>query len=219
MTVFHFSLGGLRGLQFDPTKAEDFPQRFGDLLQLMLPEKPQVESWKEFYQLFAKEGGLWDRPLILLIDEVDTIPLALIDLMVAQFRELYLYRQNNWLHGLALVGVRAVLGIESKRGSPFNVQKSLHVPNFTLNEVQDLYQQYQDESGQQIDPTVIEQIYHDTNGQPGLVSWLGELLTEKFNPGSEQLINQDTWAKVWNADCQGQNTGIPRLPAQGLWSS
>ena len=33
------------------------------------------------------------------------------------------------LHGLALVGVRAVLGIDSDRGSPFNVQRSLHVPN------------------------------------------------------------------------------------------
>jgi len=108
----------------------------------------------------------------------------MIDLMVAQFRELYLDRQNNWLHGLALVGVRAVLGIENQRGSPFNVQRSLKVPNLTYEEVKELYRQYQAESKQPIEATVVDQIYHSTKGQPGLVSWFGELLTETYNQTS-----------------------------------
>jgi hypothetical protein len=49
------------------------------------------------------------------------------------------YSKNNWLHGLALIGVRAVLGVDSERGSPFNIQRSLHVLNFTLDEVTDLF--------------------------------------------------------------------------------
>ncbi|MEZ4709432.1 MAG: hypothetical protein R3A44_19640 [Caldilineaceae bacterium] len=200
MTVFHFSLGALRGLQFTPGEtASDFPERLSQLLETMLPSQPQVNSWKGFYDLFTKANGFWDRPLVLLIDEVDTIPAALIDLMVGQFRELYLYRERNWLHGLALIGVRAILGVESRRGSPFNIQRSLHVPNFTLAEVQDLYQQYQDEHGQIVEPAVVEAVYADTNGQPGLVCWLGELLTEKYNPGSDQPIGQDVWAQVSNA--------------------
>jgi len=129
-TVFNFSLGDLRGMSF-PEKPADFPPIFGELLQESLLGEPVVKTWKQFGQLFSKKKGLWDRPLILLIDEVDTIPLSLLDMMVAQFRERYLNRQNNWLHGLALVGVRAVLGIESKRGSPFNIQRSLKVPNLT----------------------------------------------------------------------------------------
>lgn len=197
-TVFHFSLGTLRGMSFTPTSEQDFPHRFGEVLNMMLPGKPEVGNWQGFYELFSRSGGLWDRPLILLIDEVDTLPPAALDLMVAQFRELYLYRKQNWLHGLALVGVRAVLGIESPRGSPFNVQKSLHVPNLTLAEVQDLYQQYQTESGQAVDPVVVEQLYRGTNGQPGLVSWFGELLTEKYNPGPEQSIGAETWEWVWH---------------------
>lgn len=65
---------------------------------------------------------------------------------------MYLSRETNWLHGLALLGVRAVLGIESRRGSPFNVQRSLHVPNLTSDEVRGMYRQYQEESGQPIEP-------------------------------------------------------------------
>lgn len=193
-TVFSFSFGALRGMSF----TSDFPKPFGELLKEKLPSKPIVSSWRAFRGLFSRTEGLWDRPLVLLIDEVDTLPLSLIDLMVAQFRELYLDRQNNWLHGLALVGVRAVLGIESERGSPFNIQRSLRVPNLTNDEVKELYHQYQQESGQPVEAGVVEQISHATNGQPGMVSWFGELLTEKYNPGQNQAINIQSWKQVWH---------------------
>jgi hypothetical protein len=212
-TVFSFSLGALRGMSFSPSENSDFPGRFGELIQDKLPGEPPVNNWKQFFQLFSKKKGLWDRPLILLIDEVDTIPLSLLDLMVAQFREMYLDRQNNWLHGLALIGVRAVLGIESQRGSPFNIQRSLKVPNLTFEEVKELYRQYQDESGQQIEPTVVEKVYESTQGQPGLVSWFGELLTEKYNPGT--VIDMETWKIVWqNARFVEPNNTVMNLIAK-----
>jgi hypothetical protein len=198
--VFSFSLGRLRGMNFSPSGEPgmlDFPKAFGELLWSELPGQPDIKSWTGFYEIFSKERGLWDRPLILLIDEVDTIPSTLIDLMIAQFRELYLTRETNRLHGLALIGVRAVLGIGSQRGSPFNIQRSLHVPNLTKDEVTALYDQYQAESGQNIEPAVVEEIFRVTNGQPGLVSWFGELLTETYNPGKNQTIEMNTWKTVW----------------------
>ncbi len=201
-TVFNFSFGNLRGMGEALPMAWDeivLPKPFADLLELELPGQPKVTEWKDFVKLFARQGGLWDRPLILLIDEADTAPPLLLDWIVGRFRELYLNRERTWLHGLALIGVRAILGIESKRGSPFNIQRSLHVPNFTLAEVQDLFQQYQAESGQAIEPAVVTQVYEDTHGQPGLVCWFGELLTEKYNPGPSQAIGQATWTRVWNA--------------------
>ncbi len=205
--VCDFSLGRLRGMEFSPSKESEksgLPQAFSEVLQSELLGKPAMKSWKDFYEVFSRDGGLWDRPLILLIDEVDTIPSALIDLMVAQFRELNLRRETNWLHGLALIGVRAVLGVESQRGSPFNVQRSLHVPNLTVEEVNDLYQQYQDESGQQIAPAVVNQVYESTCGQPGLVSWFGELLTEKYNPGQDKTIDTRTWQYVYVRACHAE---------------
>jgi hypothetical protein len=200
-TVFDFSLGNLRGMAETITAEQnraELPIPLRDVLELSLPGHPKVATWQEFANLFARQGGLWDRPLLLLIDEVDSAPPVLLDWIVGRFREMYLYRQTNWLHGLALIGVRAVLGIESKQGSPFNVQRSLHVPNFTLDEVKALFQQYQDESGQAVDPAVVEQLYIGVNGQPGLVGWFGELLTEKHNPGSGQPIGPETWELVWH---------------------
>ncbi len=203
-TLFNFSLGRLRGMSFSQSEEPgqlDFPVAFGELLESVLPGKPVIKNWKGFYEIFLRDNGLWNQPLILLIDEVDTIPPALLDLLVAQFRELYLERETNWLHGLALIGVRAVLGIDSKRGSPFNIQRSLHVPNLTFDEVREMYRQYQEESGQQIQSVVVDKVYEVTRGQPGLVSWFGELLTEKYNPGQDRIIDLKVWQYVYVRAC------------------
>ncbi len=120
----------------------------------------------------------------------------MIDRLVALFRDIYLHRDAHHLSGLALVGVRAVLGVESARGSPLNIQRSLHVPNLTRAEVEDLFAQYREESGQGVDPLVVAALFEATRGQPGLVSWVGELLTEACNPGSGEPITSRTWNRV-----------------------
>ena len=200
--VVDFSLGSLRGLAPDGEPGvSDFPRELEKLLQMVLPETVgQIESWLDFQGLFSRRDGLWDRPVILIIDEVDTLHPAYLDLMVAQFRDLYLQRERNFLHGLALVGVQAVLGMESERGSPFNVQRSVHIPNLTPDEVEEMFRWYERESGQMVEDEVIERVYYETRGQPGLVSWLGELLTESYNPGLDKPLDGATFRRVyWDA--------------------
>lgn len=164
------------------------------------PEAPK--DWDGWMRLFARQRGAFDRPLILLIDEFDALPPALIDRLVSTFRAMYLSREGYFLHGLALVGVRAVLGVDSPRGSPFNVQRSLHVPNLTRAEVEELFDQYRTESGQEVDPEVVQQVFDVTRGQPGLVSWFGELLTEKHNPGAGEPITRAVFDLVYARACQ-----------------
>lgn len=163
---------------------------------------PEPVSWQDWTNLFRPGGGVFDRPVILLIDEFDDLPAAVIDRLVRLFRDMYLDRASYLLHGLALVGVRGVLGVDSSRGSPFNVQRSLHVPNLTRDEVIDLFAQYQTESGQPIEPEVVDKAYTSTRGQPGLVSWFGELLTEKYNPDPRQPIKLEHWARIYMLACQ-----------------
>ncbi len=86
-----------------------------------------------------------------------------------------------------------MVGVESVTGAPFNIQRSVHVPNLTKDEVETLFHQYQKESGQSIDATVVNKVFEITRGQPGLVGWLGELLTEKYNPGMDQSIGEADW--------------------------
>ncbi len=159
----------------------------------------EPDSWKSLSEYFSSDTGLFDKPVILFIDEFDKLPPIIIDRLVNIFRDMYLDRQSYCIYGLALIGVRAVLGVDSERGSPFNIQRSLHVPNFTLDEVTDLFKQYQQESGQAVEPEVVGSVYESTNGQPGLVGWFGELLTEKYNPGKDRSIDPNTWETVHHA--------------------
>ncbi len=159
------------------------------------PEPPK--TWDDWIDWFSTEKGLFKKPVILFIDEFDSLPRKMIDRLVTIFRDMYLKRESFNLHALALIGVRAVLGVDSERGSPFNIQRSLHVPNFTQDEVEDLFHQYQSESGQKIEPEVVRTVYDVTRGQPGLVGWFGELLTEKYNPGPPKPVDISTWEDVY----------------------
>lgn len=156
-------------------------------------------AWEEWALFFHKRKGLFDRPVILFIDEFDSLPPKVIDRMVTLFRDMYLKRDSYLLHGLALIGVRAVLGVESERGSPFNIQWAMHIPNFTKDEVTSLFTQYQKESGQAIETGVVENVFTATRGQPGLACWFGELLTEKYNPGTGKIIGEDAWKTTYNS--------------------
>jgi hypothetical protein len=125
-----------------------------------------------------------------------------LDIVAGQFRELYLDRSGHWLHGLALIGVGTVLGVESHRGSPFNVQRGLHIPNLTEAGVNEMYRWYERESGQTVEQVVIDRVFYETQGQPGLVSWLGELLTETYNGGTDQPITPTKFEEVYSAAVQ-----------------
>ncbi len=99
------------------------------------------ETWEEMILFFHRQKGLFKKPIILFIDEFDSLLPKVIDRLVTLFRDVYLTKDDYYLHGLAMIGVRAVLGVESQRGSPFNIQRSMHVPNFTWEEVEDLFNQ------------------------------------------------------------------------------
>jgi hypothetical protein len=172
------------------------PKLFLDTFSMHMKPPSTFEEWT---YLFHRTEGVFQKPLILFIDEFDSLPAEVIDRLVALFRDMYLNRSQYCVHSLALIGVRAVLGLDSQRGSPFNIQRSLHVPNFTLDEVTDLFDQYQLESGQVVDPEVVRSVYEATHGQPGLVGWFGELLTEKYNPGKDHAIDCNTWKTVHHA--------------------
>jgi hypothetical protein len=182
---------------------------------------PRPDMYEELAALFSGKTGLFEKPLLLFIDEFDKLPPAVIDRLVGMFRDIYLSREHFCLHGLALIGVRAVLGVESGSGSPFNIQRSLHVPNFTKAEVEELFSQYQEESGQTVEPRVVTELFDSVRGQPGLVGWFGELLTERYNPGTGLPIDFAVWENVFSAAIHREwNNSLLNLikKAQGKYS-
>ncbi|MDM8520152.1 AAA-like domain-containing protein [Anaerolineales bacterium HSG6] len=153
-----------------------------------------------FFRDVFKRGVL-SKPLILILDEFDALLLEAISGIVSAFRNIHFLRRQQadkpsaerdyLLHGVALIGVRAVLGIENKTGSPFNVQHSLHIPNFTFDEVESMFKWYERDSGQTVEPAVIKKVFDETQGQPGLIGWLGELLTETYNKHNPSITLRD----------------------------
>ena len=145
-----------------------------------------INNQDQFQEIFKRD--ILDKPLILILDEFDALAEDAINTIVSVFRNIHISRMDEknllteqktyLLHSVALIGVRSVLGIENEKGSTFNVQRSVHIPNLTFEEVKGIYQWYEKESGQGIEPAVVEKIYKETAGQPGLTCWLGEILTE-----------------------------------------
>jgi hypothetical protein len=179
-----------------------------------------IKSQVQFQKIFKK--NILDKPLILILDEFDALLEKAINAIVSAFRNIYIKRLDEsdkameqrtyFLHSVALIGVRSVLGIESDEGSPFNVQRSLHVPNLTYEEVKGIFKWYEKESSQEIEQAVVEKLYNETRGQPGLTCWLGELLTEGFEGytvDKTRSINITDFEKVYRA-------AITRLPNNNI---
>ena len=150
---------------------------------------PDIREWDMLHSVFTKR--YFSKPVILILDEFDALGEEFINKFANEFRDMHIMRQNEaerpsgdkscLLHGLALIGVRSVLGIRNVRGSPFNVQRGLQIPNLTYRETEGMFAWYERESGQRTDRDVTERIFYETRGQPGLTCWFGELLTEKYN--------------------------------------
>jgi len=176
-----------------------------ELMEKLNLEQLTINSLKDFHRLFKR--GTLTKPLLLILDEFDALDSAVIARLVAVFRHIYNTRRSQTnkstaekdylLHGLALIGVRAVLGVENVKGSPFNVQRSLQIPNLTHDEVVYLFDCYQREQQQKIEPEVVERIWYEFKGQPGLTCWFGELLTETYNQATAQPITMTLFEGVY----------------------
>jgi hypothetical protein len=187
--------------------AQALARRLCQALELPVSE---ISQFSELEALFRRD--VLRKPLILMLDEFDALTEEAIAGLAGVFRNIYIQRQTEWvrpageksylLHGVALIGVRAVLGVENPRGSPFNVQRSLHVPNLTFTEVQGLFDWYTRESGQAVEPAVVERLFDETRGQPGLTCWFGELLTETYNPDRTRPIGMAAFEHVYAAASQ-----------------
>ncbi|KAF0517974.1 transcriptional regulator [Gigaspora margarita] len=79
--------------------------------------------------------------------------------------------------------------------SPFNVRDPFRNPNFTLEQVQTVYKEFENDSKLTIDPEIIEDIFNRTNGHASLVCLCGKTIHSYLMPklsGSRRL-GFSTW--------------------------
>ncbi len=162
-----------------------------------LPSNLQPPPWPEAYPGQRLQAALaaWsqaiERPLILFIDEIDTLQDGALMSVLRQLRSGFPSRPQGFPHSLALIGLRDVRDYKVASGgsprlntaSPFNIKaESITLRNFTAEEVSELYQQHSTETGQVFTDEAIALAFELTQGQPWLVNALARQLTEVLAP-------------------------------------
>lgn len=132
----------------------------------------------------------------LVIDEFEGVPDSVLSELMHTFRRIYHRKEYSRLHTVILVGVSTVAELVVSAASPFNVVDELEIPYFTREEVRELIQQYVTESGQVFDKEVINAIYDNTHGQPGLVCGLCLHLVERVVTDRSQPVEMQHFYKT-----------------------
>ena len=123
------------------------------------------------------------KPLVLCIDEIDSLIGDTLISVLRQLRAGYTSRPSHFPHSVILCGVRDVrdyrIHSSSEKaiitgGSAFNIKaESLRLGDFSRTEVEALYRQHTDETGQSFTAEAQTRVWELTQGQPWLVNALG----------------------------------------------
>ena len=203
---------------------ENRKQTLSDKLSQFLSDRKMtnhismMDFFEEFSSMLNDDQG--NQKVVVIIDEFDGIPQVVLSDFLHSLRAIYLSDQTRCIHSIGIIGVKSISQLNYDRSvSPFNIQDEFFLPNFTIQQVAELFTQYTDETGQLILPEVIEALHKQTAGQPFLVNRFAQILTEEleipknetitmadFSTGLSLLLNED------NVNIRHLLTNIRRNP-------
>ena len=197
-----------------------------DAIDIWLPEDlhpsfntegQELCSIGNFLKNWAKNSP---RPLVIFIDEIDALQNQTLITLLRQLRSGFPLRPQGFPHSLGLVGMRDVRDYKVKSGgsdrlktaSPFNIKSdSLTLGNFNFEEVQELYLQHTDATGQIFTPEAIHHAFYLTDGQPWLVNALARQATEVLVKDVTQSISAEVINQAKEILIQRQDTHLDSL--------
>ena len=133
-----------------------------------------------------------DKPLVLLLDEVDCLAEGTLITFLRQLRDGFVNRAGGspFPSSVALVGMRNIRDYKAQirpggatlgSASPFNIaSKSLTLANFTETEVGALYAQHTADTGQVFPSEAVARAFHWSQGQPWLVNALAHEVVDEI---------------------------------------
>ena len=141
-------------------------------------------------------------PLVLLVDEIDSLVGDTLLSVLRQLRAGYPQRPRGFPQSVVLCGVRDIRDYRIRSstgeviagGSPFNVAaKSLRMGDFTEAETRELMAQHTGETGQRFTAAAVEAVWTQTCGQPWLVNALcaGACFDNKAGRDRSRTIEAD----------------------------
>jgi len=162
-------------------------------------QKFSGSSLKSILQYWSTHSS---KPIILFIDEIDSLVGDTLISVLRQLRSGYTKRPLSFPQSMCLIGVRDVRDyriwseVEQQiilGGSAFNIKaKSLRLSDFTKEDVQKLYEQHTHETGQQFTPETVTYAFEQTQGQPWLVNALAyEACFEDVKDHTKTITKED----------------------------
>ena len=195
----------------EPEKAEQaILSAWRDAADFWLPNelKPPIHNPNQPPQRIGNFLKVWSelspRPLVIFIDEIDSLQNQTLITVLRQLRDGFPRRPQGFPQSVALVGMRDVRDYKYASGggerlntsSPFNIKvRSFTLSNFSPEEVKNLYQQHTEATGQIFTPEAIDLAFHLTQGQPWLVNAIAKEITEYIakdpnTPITAEFVNQ-----------------------------
>ncbi|MBW4430452.1 MAG: AAA-like domain-containing protein [Pelatocladus maniniholoensis HA4357-MV3] len=160
------------------------------------------------------------RPLVLFIDEIDSLQDEALISILRQLRDGYPVRPQNFPKSVGLIGLRDVRDYKFASGgsdrlntsSPFNIKvSSLTLRDFNATEVEQLYQQHTDDTGQVFTDQAIDTAFDLTQGQPWLVNALAKEVVENMVSDSNVAITREDILKAKEILIARQDTHLDSL--------
>ena len=155
-----------------------------------------TEAHDALHGILSEWCSLLDKPLVLLIDEIDSLVGDSLISVLRQLRAGYDKRPQNFPSSVILCGVRDVrdyrIHSSSNKdpitgGSAFNIKsESLSVGNFTSVEIKTLLLEHTKETGQVFEEPVHPLFWEYTRGQPWLVNALAYEACFRMTEGKDR---------------------------------
>ena len=177
-------------------------------------ENTQIADHLSMRRFFtALENLLKPQRLVMIIDEFDGIPQIVVSDFLHSLRRIYLSGVDSRCpFSLGIVGVKSITQLNYDRSiSPFNIQDEFALPNFTLEQVQELLAQYTEAAGQAFAPEVIKGLHRQTAGQPFLVNRFAQILTEELNIPKAECIGMSHFSEAHTRLLRERNVNIQHL--------
>jgi AAA domain/PD-(D/E)XK nuclease superfamily len=182
----------------------------GEMAQLICETFPEVDGWamlnkarlslpdEPFRHIISQLSALDRlRPLVLFIDEADTLQGHAMVTFLSQLRAGYTRRPHGFPQSIILCGLRDIrdFRITDKEGnflstgSAFNIlADSLTLGNFSQAEIEELYAQHTAETGQVFSQEALDLVWELTRGQPWMVNKLADFACFMMAPGTDRSV-------------------------------
>jgi len=135
-----------------------------------------------------------DKPLVVVIDEIDTLARRPFISALRQIRDGFQFRPAGFPHSVVLSGMRHLrdhdiaLGGDGG-GSPFNIVEFISLGNFSQDDVVALYGQHTGGTGQRFSDAAIAMVWDQTRGQPWLVNAIANHCVSTLVPDRSQVVD------------------------------